>query len=83
MEKRESKRFLVTALGEEVRRKWTRVDCGCCVYVYIYMCVRLEQEKRTDSPWEVDNLFPRSNNRHFRSERKGIESLSELNPVTG
>lgn len=30
------------------------VDRGCRTYIYIL----LEQEKRTDSPWEVDNLFP-------------------------
>lgn len=43
-------------IEEERRGKSTRVDCGVYVYIYIYRA--LEQEKRTDSPWEVDNLFP-------------------------
>lgn len=57
MEKRESKRFLVTALGEEVRGKWTRVDCGCCVYVYIYICVYASNKKNGQIPHGKSTTF--------------------------
>lgn len=56
------------------------VDRGCRTYIYIYS----SNKKNGQIPHGKSTTFShRSNNRHFRSERKGIESLSELNPVTG
>lgn len=73
MRTRESKRR-----EEENRQGWI------VVYMYIYIYIEPSNKKNGQIPHGKWTTFShRSNNRHFRSGRKGIESLSELNPVTG